>query len=217
MVLFSCIGFAWEPEWTTMLFFSSQRVVAYSLPQPTSWVWICPYLICIRLLVHWSHSHVYPLYIHWKIKLQKFFYVAIYVQTIVFLYSGKYHSLQDLMNLWALIPRGNGMHTLLENREAQPNVKMFSFLPPKPPIHLGNPADGQTADVCRQLSILPTEVGCVRGAHRKLCLSVSRVIDATGSGYFYAICYSKASHCSLSVLTPSHSPVPESQSSCFYQ
>lgn len=82
---------------------------------------------------------------------------------------------------------------------------------------LGKSCGRQTADVCRQLSILPTEVGCLRGAHGKQCLPVHRVIDATGSGYFYAICYSKASHCSLSVLTPSHYPVLESQSYCFYQ
>lgn len=34
------------------------------------------------------------------------------------------------MNSWALIPRGNSMHSILENREAQPNVKMFYFLHP---------------------------------------------------------------------------------------
>lgn len=44
------------------------------------------------------------------------------------------------------------MHTILENREAQPNVKMFSFLPLKPSIHLGNPADAKqlvSAGSCR--------------------------------------------------------------------
>jgi hypothetical protein len=123
-------------------------------PQPTSWVWICSYLICIWLLGHWSYSHVHPLYIHWKIKLQKFFYVAIYVLVgdNCFLYSSKYHSLYNLMNSWALIPRGNSMHSTLKNKEAQPNVKMFCFLPPKPYLHLGNSVDTRqlmSAGTCR--------------------------------------------------------------------
>lgn len=42
------------------------------------------------------------------------------------------------MNSWALIPRGDSMHSILENREAQPSVKMFYFLPPNAYTHLGN-------------------------------------------------------------------------------
>lgn len=59
------------------------------------------------------------------------------------------------------------MHSILENREAQPNVKMFYFLPPKPYIHLGNSCGHQAAYVCRHLSILPA---VLRGACKKLCL-----------------------------------------------
>lgn len=56
---------------------------------------------------------------------------------------------------------------------------------------LGKSCGRQAADVCRRLSILPTEVGCLRGAHRKPCLSMYRLIDAAGSRYFYAVYYFK--------------------------
>lgn len=159
---------------------------------PPSWVWICSYLICIWLLVHWSYSHVYPLYIHWKIKLQKFFYVAIYVQAIVFLYSGKYYGLQNLMNSWALIPKGgDGMHTILENWEAQPDVKMFYFLPPEPSIHLGNRADAKqlmSVGSCRYCLQKWDVWGVPTESYAFQCIEWWMLQDL---GIFYAIYYFK--------------------------
>lgn len=137
--------------------------------------------------MHGSHSHVRPLYIHWEIKLQKFSYAAIYVLVGAncVLYSSKYHSLQDLMNSWALIPRGNGVHRRLEMREAQPHVKMFEFLPPKPYTHLGNSCGRQAADDCRQLSIPLAEVACWRVPTENCAFGSYQRMDATGSRWFW--------------------------------
>ena len=70
------------------------------------------------------------------------------------------------------------MQSILENTEAQPNVKMFYLLPPKPYTHLEDSCALQAADLCRHLSRQPSEVECSRGTCRKLCL-----LNALSDGY----------------------------------
>lgn len=121
---------------------SSPRAAGHPL---LSWVWIGSYLICIRLLGYWSHSHVDPLYIHWKIKLQKFLYIAIYVLVGAdcFFVSRQISQSLGLNEFLSIGSQGDSMHRTLENGEAQPNVKMFSSSHPSLPHSWDSLADSR--------------------------------------------------------------------------
>lgn len=92
------------------------------------------------------------------------------------------------------------MHSILENREAQPNIKMFYFLPPKACTDLGNSSGLQAADVCRPLPTLPGEAECL-GRLQKSHLLNALSDGCHGIRIFYVNCYFRENQSSASVPT----------------